>query len=155
MIHIKTNVKVLARTIKRKMPVLQQSTRDEFDTVVNLAENIMKMFAPVRRGVLRDSIDTKKLPYTDTGNFIHLHAEVGPRVPYWVYPEEGTGPSAGRYVPALGRRIDTGQHPGTPAQYYIRRTREYVASVMPLHQARLEQSIARKFNAIGKPGGRT
>ena len=37
---------------------------------------------------------------------------------YARYVNDGTGPSPGRYVPAIGKRIRTGMHPGIKGQHY-------------------------------------
>lgn len=44
--------------------------------------------------------------------------------PYAIYVNDGTGPSFGRYVPAIGRRLvnpPRGIHPGVPATHFFDR----------------------------------
>lgn len=46
--------------------------------------------------------------------------------PYGVAVNEGTKPSPGRYVPAIGKRIKSGMHPGTRANPFFDRAVGYV-----------------------------
>jgi len=52
----------------------------------------------------------------------HLKGFIFPTVYYFKFIEWGTRPSIGRYVPAIGKRIKTGMHPGFPGYHILRDT---------------------------------
>ena len=51
-----------------------------------------------------------------------LEARVGTNVEYAKWLELGTKPSAGRFVPAIGRRIKKGMHPGMAKRPWMKLT---------------------------------
>ena len=83
-----------------------------YERVGLLGERTMKEFeTAVDSGNLRSSIRHR---------LVGGGVEVGPSVRYAPYVEFGTGPSPGRYVPAIGRRLvnpPRGVHPGNIGKF--------------------------------------
>jgi len=52
----------------------------------------------------------------------HLKGIIYPTVHYFKFIEKGVRPSPGRYVPALGKRVKTGIHPGFAGMHILRDT---------------------------------
>ncbi len=153
MIEIYTNAAMLARTIKMRMPVLEQATRDEFDDLCNISVAYMRSIAPVHTGRLRNSISVRKQSFIQGTNHIQLRAVVGPDelVHYWMHPEQGTQPSPGAYIKALDRRVKQGIHPGTPAQRYIERTESRVQSMLPMTASKMVSNKTRVWRTTKSP----
>lgn len=63
--------------------------------------------------------------------------------PYAGYVNDGTGPSPGRYVPKLGKRIRTGMHPGQKGQHFIERA---VDTAVPRIEALLDKLAKELFS---------
>ncbi len=72
-----------------------------------------KRNSPVDKGRMKASISQKVSERA-------LEGEVAVGVKYRIYVHEGTKPSPGRYVPAIGKRIKTGMHPGQKANPFLR-----------------------------------
>jgi len=61
-------------------------------------------------------------------------ATVGPHVKYAKYLEEGTGPSPGAYIPAIGKRLvnpPRGVHPGIKARPFVGPTSKELNAMAP------------------------
>ena len=65
--------------------------------------------------------DTNALVRSITTDYGDMEATIYPTVDYAGYVHDGTGPSPGRYVPAIGVRIKSGMHPGQKANPFMQR----------------------------------
>ena len=105
-----------ART--RKLEDLPRFIRACLEEAGAIVKQEMEANAPVRTGALRSSIRV----FVE-GNSV----SITPTVPYAIYVNEGTRPSPGRYVPAIGKRLvnptlpSFGMHPGVMGQHFVER----------------------------------
>ena len=60
-------------------------------------------YVPFKGGKLKESIRPAFTP---------LRSVIQPHKNYAIWVHDGTDPSPGRYVPAIGKRVKTGMHPG-------------------------------------------
>ena len=123
-------VKIKPRNIGLKLSSMERRTKRRYrefvETIIKFTEVTMKSLVPVRTGTLRDSIRTISKQIQDGGIDLRSNSFVGTTLRYAGFVDTGTRPSSGRFVPALGRRVQTGTHPGTPASNFIQRTKEQV-----------------------------
>lgn len=75
--------------------------------------NILKPNTPVRTGRLQAS---------ETRQVFGRKAIVRTNTGYGGYVNDGIGPSPGRYVPAIAKRIRSGTHPGFPGRHFKEKT---------------------------------
>ena len=97
-----------------------------FEKIARKTIRIMREEAPVKTGKLKASISIKKKDKASGGRDRRFSASVGPSVRYANYVSRGTGPSPGRFVYAIKKRVRDGIHPGTPVNNFISRTRDRV-----------------------------
>ena len=102
-----------------KVPQLIES---EYRKLLNAGVRIMKQEAPSRTGALRNSIKIKLKTTSGGRRDKRYHGRVGPSVKYAQFVDRGTGPSPGRFVLAIEKRVREGMHPGTPKNPFIKRT---------------------------------
>ena len=62
---------------------------------------------------------------------------------YAGFVNDGTGPSPGRYVAAIGKRIRTGTHPGQKGQHFLEKS---VQAAIPRIQAFLDDLAKELFS---------
>ncbi len=84
---------------------------------------IMKREAPKASGSLRNSIKVFKANGSRTSEGYESEISVGASALHAKYVVRRTGPSQGTYVPALGKRIQFGTHPGTPKNNFVIRSK--------------------------------
>jgi hypothetical protein len=123
-------------------------SKSEFKKAINKIERdgikILKSKTPVRTGRLRNSMTTiKKDSISGGGIDLRSGIVIGSRLPYANYVDQGVKQSSGRYVPALGRRITTGIHPGF-------RPRNFVSAAKPL----IDESMKRTLEKFTSDWGR-
>jgi hypothetical protein len=75
--------------------------------------NTLKPNTPVRTGRLQAS---------ETRQVFGKRAIIRTNTGYGKFVDEGIGPSPGRYVPAIGKRIRSGTHPGFPGRHFKDKT---------------------------------
>ena len=102
-----------------KVPQLSET---EYRRLLNAAVSIMKKEAPSRTGALRQSITIKTRSTSGGRRDKRYHGRVGPSVRYAQFVDRGTGPSPGRFVLAIEKRVRDGMHPGTPKNPFVKRT---------------------------------
>lgn len=123
-------LKIKPRNLGIKLGAMTNKTRKNYrelvETVVKFTEVTMKGLVPVSTGRLRDSIHTISNSIQAGGINLRSNSFVGSTLKYAGFVDKGTQPSSGRFVPVLGRRVQTGTHPGTPASNFIQRTKEQV-----------------------------
>lgn len=88
--------------------------KEILDTAGEMMKDSIVDEAPGRTGELKDSVRVETTKDTRT-------VIVG--APHGRFVNDGTGPSPGRYVPAIGRRLvrgtNIGMHPGTRATHFF------------------------------------
>lgn len=75
--------------------------------------DILQKNTPVRTGALKRS---------ETRQVFGRSATVRSNTGYGGFVNDGIGPSPGRFVPAIGKRIRTGTHPGFRGRHFKERT---------------------------------
>ena len=121
-ITIKTNLRAAGSRISKSAKVFTKRGFQLHEQNVQRAEELLKRHAPSRTGRLRASIKGFLVIARRTGKLFEYVSEVGSTVEYAQYPDTGTGPSPGRYIPGLMKRKSNaplGMHPGTPARNYV------------------------------------
>ena len=100
---------------------LRPRVRQLVTELANFGVTTMKTLVPIRSGRLRDSI---KVMGKSAGGGFDLRSTVfiGSNLPYAAAQDTGSRPSSGRYVPVLGRRIQSGRHPGIKGRDFSRET---------------------------------
>lgn len=123
-------------------------SKNEFKTAIDKIERdgirILKSKTPVRTGRLRNSMTTiKKSSVSGGGLDLRTGVVIGSRLPYANYVDKGVKESSGRYVPALGRRITTGIHPGF-------RARNFVSAAKPLIEENMKKTLEKFTTEWGR-----
>jgi hypothetical protein len=126
-------VELTPRDIKSHLTKFQTNIpRRELDTfmrrIAKETEITMKKKVPVRSGKLRNSIKTITRDTKSGQVDLRSKIQVGTRLPYARYIDQGTKSSPGRYVPFLGRRLVVnrpgfGLHPGVRGRNFLRDTK--------------------------------
>lgn len=75
--------------------------------------DVLQKNTPVRTGNLKRS---------ETRTVLDKRATVQTNTGYGGFVNDGIGPSPGRFVPAIGKRIRTGMHPGFHGRHFKERT---------------------------------
>ena len=126
MVNNGMSVKIDTRGMERKMAMVMQlypeGIRSGIKRLADVTERRMRTESPVASGKLRASIVSE---FRENG-FV---AEVKPTASHAKYVVTDTKASPGRYVPAIGKRLvnpPSGMHPGTKANDFVGRAREYV-----------------------------
>jgi len=94
-----------------------------------IEESVKKSAMLVERMMKDEARQTFKKP---TGRYLNSitsvilkdSAIIAPSVNYALFLEKGVGPSQGRYVPVLQRRIKTGIHPGYKGYFLVEKVKE-------------------------------
>ncbi len=117
------------RMMKRSM-ALDYPTRFDVFLKVVAREGIttMKKNMPSHTGEMKNSTKVKSRTRAGGGLDQRANIIIGPTVNYAEYVDKGTNPSAGRYVPELGRRVNTGMHPGIKATNFSVKTAQEMTS---------------------------
>ena len=97
--------------------------RKSADEVAAFAQKTMKALVPVRTGRLRNSIMIFSKTTRGGATDLRSTIRVGSRLSYAGFVDKGTKSSSGRFVPALGRRIHTGTHPGVRPRNFVEKTK--------------------------------
>jgi len=122
-VKITPSIQKLHASLRRwqygKIPQLSET---EYRRLLNAAVSIMKKEAPSRTGALKQSIAIKTRSTSGGRRDKRYHGRVGPSVFYAQFVERGTGPSPGRFIPAIEKRVRDGTHPGTPRNPFVQRT---------------------------------
>lgn len=115
-IRVRTNISRQLKSFERDMKRLRGEMRELKENVVDTSYRIMQDEAPVKTGELRGGIVIKERTPE--------RARIGPTHIKARAIEYGSKSSPGRFVPAIGKRVKTGMHPGTGGHYFIERTFE-------------------------------
>ena len=122
-VKVTPNVQLLRGILKTwqysKIPRIAES---QYRKLLNAGVRIMKKEAPSRTGQLRQSIKIKTKSTSGGRRDKRYHGRVGPSVRYAKFVDRGTGPSPGRFVLAIEKRVRDGMHPGTPKNPFVQRT---------------------------------
>ncbi len=145
-------VKIKPRNIGLKLSSMERTTKRRYrefvETIIKLTEVTMKGLVPVRTGTLRDSIRTISKQIQEGGVDLRSNSFVGTTLRYAGFVDKGTKPSRGVFVPFLGRRIQTGVHPGTPASNFIQRTKEVIDMELGFKGQNFLNRMRSDFNRI-------
>ena len=144
---------------KRMMKILNVDYARFYDRFVDeISEEgvrIMKTHVPVRTGAMRDSISVNKKQKKGGGADRRANVDIGPNVPYAGFVNTGTGPSSGRYVPELGRRVLNGTHPGIAGRNFIAKTAQDLKPKIDKFYAKFEiNPLKKRWKASIRPSGR-
>jgi len=106
---------------------------------------IMRSNVPVSTGRLRDSFTSRSTVSSRLKAVVFVESDV----PYLRFVDQGAGPSPGRYVPALDRRIRTGIHPGQQGRRFMDETRREMQTLVNRELkgliSKTDKSVSRLF----------
>ena len=119
-----------------------------YSRLLNFVRTTMKSEAPRRTGALRDSINIKVKTTSGGKRDKRYHGRVGPSVRYAHFVERGTGPSPGKFIPAIEKRIKAGMHPGTPRNPFIQRTMDKAEAQASAHAREIGAQAKARFKLI-------
>lgn len=143
---LKITLKMRPKRPERKFKKVPKDLQREFIRQIRKLEQdalkIVKRNTPVRTGRLRDSFRSNR---TVRKSPLFGLVEVFSNLIYARFIDEGTGPSVGRYVPQIDRRLSIsriGTHPGVRATNYLGKSEQQVFALANKIPKRLQFSVA-------------
>lgn len=99
--------------------VIRFKNKSILTRIQNKALRILKQRAPRKTGAFRKSIKIIESSMRESSGMSRGFVKIMPTSPKTRFIIKKTRPSQGVYVPALGKRIKFGMHPGTASNNFI------------------------------------
>lgn len=115
-VKISTNIRV---NEQQGMNTIRLKNAAIINKIQKMTLRVLKRAAPVATGRFKNSIKIVESSRRESGGIFHGFVKVMPTAVHSRFVIRKTRPSQGAYVPALGKRIKFGQHPGTRSNNFI------------------------------------